>query len=96
MPDVCPVALRRLNYYNTKRDFDSPTLERYEPALGWVPGNVFTCCYWVSSVKNGRSWAVFEPECEKIMAEALAKHFLEATPAENELLALRKSLEDLK
>ena len=93
-PILCPFSLRKLNYFNRKRDWDSPCLERYEPGLGYVKGNVFTASYWISSVKAGRGWGVFEAEAEKILAEALKVYMIEHPSIDPALAFLRKQIND--
>jgi hypothetical protein len=68
IPEVCPLRGVALNVGFGKHSDDSPTLDRKDPRLGYVKGNV-----WVISHKANRLKGNFTPEelrtfCENVLA----------------------------
>jgi hypothetical protein len=57
IPEFCPVFTNvKLNRNNRRTSFDSPSLDRLIPALGYVKGNVQVISYRANSIKQDASW----------------------------------------
>ena len=57
--DVCPALGIPISYTNTKLGPDSPTLDKFDPFAGYVPGNVYVISCRANAIKqNAASWEV--------------------------------------
>lgn len=52
VPERCPIFGSPLEVGNGKRSENSPTLDRIEPSLGYVPGNVWVISWRANRIKN--------------------------------------------
>lgn len=54
LPDVCPVFGSTLDYGRGKgrRPYESPSLDRLRPELGYVRGNVRVVCYRANQLRS--------------------------------------------
>lgn len=54
LPDVCPVFGSTLDYARGKgrRPYESPSLDRVRPELGYVKGNVRVVCYRANQLRS--------------------------------------------
>lgn len=60
IPAVCPVLGICLERGNRMRHDGSPTLDRFDPALGYVPGNVSVISHRANRLKSDASLAELE------------------------------------
>ena len=51
-PEVCPVFKTLLNYNATKPDPSSPSIDRIDPAKGYIKGNVWIISKRANLIKN--------------------------------------------
>jgi len=57
IPEFCPVLTHiRLNNSNSRLGFDSPTVDRLIPQLGYVKGNVRVISWRANNIKTDASW----------------------------------------
>ena len=50
--DVCPALGIPISYTNTKLGPDSPTLDKFDPYAGYVPGNVYVISCRANAIKQ--------------------------------------------
>lgn len=60
IPTHCPVLGIPLSCGNGTATYGSPTLDRFHPALGYVPGNVTVISFRANTLKNDASLAEME------------------------------------
>jgi len=87
IPKVCPLRLVPFNVGRGQHTDDSPTLDRKDPRLGYVKGNV-----WVISHKANRLKGDFTPNELKTFCEnALALHWVTWTSDDEDELRRREA-----
>jgi hypothetical protein len=70
IPEFCPVFTQvRLNRHNKSTAFDSPSLDRIIPELGYVKGNVRVISYRANTIKQDASLAEIKRVAEWLEGE---------------------------
>jgi len=52
IPDKCPICERPLKKGTGKLSGFSPSLDVYDPALGYIPGNIWVICFTCNRIKQ--------------------------------------------
>lgn len=61
---TCPISLREMHRHRGSFDVDSYTLDRVDPSLGYIPGNVRVISWGANNAKNALSVG----EVERLLA----------------------------
>lgn len=61
---ICPITLREMHRHRGSFDVDSYSLDRVDPKLGYVPGNVRVISWGANNAKNALSLG----EVERLLA----------------------------
>lgn len=56
VPKVCPILGIKLNTNRKKASFDSPSIDRIKPSLGYIKGNVAIISYKANAIKSNATW----------------------------------------
>ena len=67
IPSICPILGILLNFDNEKQADNSPSLDKIDPRMGYVPGNV-----WVISMRANRLKSNATPDEIFALSRALA------------------------
>lgn len=71
VPEVCPLLGTPLAYSASKVSPNSPSLDRIDSRLGYIPGNVWVISHRANSIKSNSSLEEFELIAKKWRAKVL-------------------------